>query len=389
MKALKTSNNTKEKNKWLAVLCIASAVFLSSCNGEPSTADSSAIITSTTTQPCFSDSINATVTAAVDKTIVVSSETDVKTDDTAVTSANTVSSVPTSADPGGEVVTEVTSVSYQSVYSSEITDSGIEDVKRGGYMTCQADIPDGCAEHLNALDELIESYPYMCGIYIRDIENNMVFEYNSDGYISGASTIKLIYAYYCCTLLESENASFEDTVEYRAQHMYGGAGVVKESAVGTMFTVRELMDFMLRYSDNTAYLMLLDHFGMSGFNTMMNDMGYSIYLSDSSKFPVLNAKILSDFMFRIYSQEGELWEAVMNSLNNSEYSYVRSILGDSCTVASKYGFTTGAYHEVTLIDNGSPYILTIMTGTYGNGYDRDFVKGITENADMHIEAYRK
>jgi beta-lactamase class A len=61
--------------------------------------------------------------------------------------------------------------------------------------------------------ELINNYGTTCSLYMVNLEDYATFGYNSDTYISTASTIKCPFAFYCYQEIAKGNYSFDDTLQ--------------------------------------------------------------------------------------------------------------------------------------------------------------------------------
>ncbi len=237
------------------------------------------------------------------------------------------------------------------------------------------------------MDKLIADYPYECAVLLESPEKGRLYSHNSDKFMPGASTIKLPYVYYCCLETEKGTHSLDETVVYLPKHKTGGAGVIKNCAYGTEWSIRTLLDYTVRYSDNVAYYMLISVFGKEGFNKMIKEWGYSISLGRTN-YPNLSSGFLSCSMLRFYekasSSDNECWQTVLAGLLESEGSQVRKEIS-SCDVSVKYGMTHGYYNEVCFIDSPSPYVLVIMSKTNSKGEYRDgdeaFFRSVARCAD--------
>ena len=146
-----------------------------------------------------------------------------------------------------------------------------------------------------ALDKLVKQYARGCAVELYSLEGTVLYAHRANTLISGASLIKLPYVYYCCTQIEAGTAKLTDTMTYTASFAQGGSGILRNKSYGTKYTLAQLMDYALRYSDNTAYYMLVTKFGAKGFNQMVKDWGYqNISISVSSRFPALTAAFMTD-----------------------------------------------------------------------------------------------
>ena len=86
------------------------------------------------------------------------------------------------------------------------------------------------------------------------------------------------------------------TEPIKSKTKQGGAGKVDKSPIGTEFTVAELMEYAIRYSDNTAYYMLNERFGFDGFMQYAESIGVELSLKltfPRPRFGYLSARRMS------------------------------------------------------------------------------------------------
>ena len=231
------------------------------------------------------------------------------------------------------------------------------------------------------MKKVIENYSHDCEILIYSPEYGRLFSHNTKKYVMGASTIKLPYVYYCCTQIEQGKHSLDEKVVYKEEHYYGGMGKVQYSEFGSEWTIRTLIDYTLRYSDNAAYFMLMSVFGKDGFNEMVKEWGYSSQLGVRN-YPDVNAEFMKTAMLKMKkrSSDGECWSIAWNALLKSVQVEARKELKGR-DVAIKCGTTNGYYHEVCYVDGEIPYVLIIMTEVDGKTKDEAFVRNIANIAD--------
>ena len=216
------------------------------------------------------------------------------------------------------------------------------------------------------MDALIKAYNRPTAVMVYNMDGTMLYSYNAATKMSGASLIKLPYCYYVCAQLENGFSSLDATMTYTEKWYHSGSGIIYKGAYGEVYTVAQLLDYALRYSDNVAYDMLVEIFGMDGFNAMVKRWGFSdIYIGNQTlRFPLLPANFVCESMrrFVIRSDDGGPWELAWDALCHSKDTYVRAVLGDENTpVAVKYGNIPKVWHEACYIGSDSPYILILMS----------------------------
>lgn len=242
----------------------------------------------------------------------------------------------------------------------------------------------------SALDRIVKQYSRGCAVELVSLDGTVLYSYRPNTRISGASLIKLPYVYYCCTQIEAGSARMTDTMTYNGSYTQGGSGILRNKPYGTKFTLAQLMEYALRYSDNTAYYMLVTKFGSAGFNQMVQEWGYTnISISVSGRFPALTAAFMADAMRKMYEKRdsGACWENAWLALVRSERSYARAVIGGTDEIAVKYGSIPDHYHETILVNCAQPYILVILSGAVNYNPDAKFVQNVVAAAKKTAEQY--
>lgn len=241
------------------------------------------------------------------------------------------------------------------------------------------------------MDCIAENYYRMCSVEIYSLDDGPIYRYNTDSEFFCASLIKLPYAVFVCQQLSSGVRSLDQTFTYTYQWYTGGSGVIKDSAYGSVYTIGQLLDYVLRYSDNIAYDMLVYLFGTPGFNKMVERWGFDVSIGTPyPRWPYINASFMSAAMhqMKIHSEDDECWKIAWKALNESTDVLVRDILGnDDTAVAIKYGMVEQVYHEVCFIDSDKPYILVIMSNTYNYAKNPWFIRDVAECAQRIVTDY--
>ena len=235
----------------------------------------------------------------------------------------------------------------------------------------------------NKMDGILNDYPRECSVIIYTQDDGTIYSYNPDSFMYSASVIKLTYAVYVCKQLSEGAGSLDDTMMYTPDWEAEGSGIIQYQGYGQIYTVSELLDYSLRYSDNVAYFMLTYLFNQDGFNDMIqNEWGCDIYMDAWSSFPDINAEFMQKSMTEMYNHrsDNEAWEICWDALMESETSYVREAL-NKYDVAVKYGSMDGVYHEACYIEAENPYTLVILSEMENFPTSEKFVKKIAVCAE--------
>ena len=244
------------------------------------------------------------------------------------------------------------------------------------------------ADGVSKMKSLINNYSRGCAVVVYSLEDGELYSYHKTTSFFGASLIKLPYAYFACTQIDAGVHSLDDTMTYTSSWYHGGSGIIRKGSYGKKYTVRQLLDYAMRYSDNVAYDMLVYLFGTSGFNSLMQEWGYSVKLgTPSPRWPNLTADFMRTSMQKMYERrnDGEAWQTTWTGLCKSTATYVRGALPG--TTAVKYGNVSYVWHETCFVDGDYPYVLVIMTSISGSP-NTTFIKNTAKAAGQIVEDYR-
>ncbi len=248
------------------------------------------------------------------------------------------------------------------------------------------------ADAVSDMDEILDNYWGFCAAEIYDISGEKIYEYSADSPVFCASVIKLPYAVYVCREITAGRMSPDDTFTFTGAWDYGGSGIIQHSSYGSVYTVRELLDYMLRYSDNIAYNVLVYLFGTEGFNSMVKEWGFDVELGDPyPRWPDITAEFMCRSMKEMYlhSSDGECWETAWDALINSTRGITRERVGsDDIPVAIKYGKEECmVYHETCYVGSETPYIYVILSEIGTDYTDYDFISSTADCADRIVHEY--
>lgn len=242
----------------------------------------------------------------------------------------------------------------------------------------------------STLDSVVKNYPYNSSVILYCMDGKTLYSNDPNRVYYGASMIKLPYVYYCCTQLEKGVHSLDETVTYTADQYMGGSGVIIYRGVGQTYTIEQLIDYSLRYSDNVAHCMLVRLFGIEGFNQMMADWGYdSVDLYSYSYFTDLTPDFILTAMKKMQAMstnKGRAWQAAWKALIGSEGLRIKNYFSNEA-VAGKYGLYSGVYHEACYFGGKEPYILVVMTQTIGYSVNNKYMEDVAAAARAEVNKY--
>ncbi len=158
---------------------------------------------------------------------------------------------------------------------------------------------------------------------------------------------------------------------------------------GNSYTVKDLLHYMIAYSDNNATLLLMQHMNVAVYNKVFTDLGLPIPSNDYNQF-LLSVKEYSLFLRILYN-------ATYLSVPASEYALemladcdfkdgLVKLIPATVKVAHKFGESgygnTYELHESGIVYAGAtPYLITVMTT------GSDLAKQATVISNISVQVY--
>ncbi len=241
-----------------------------------------------------------------------------------------------------------------------------------------------------SLDSIVKSYPRNTSVILYCMDGKTLYSNAPNRVYYGASMIKLPYVYYCCTQLEKGIHSLDETVTYTDANYFPGSGVIINRGSGKKYTVEQLIDYTLRYSDNVAYIMLIHLFGIDGFNKMTKEWGYgNIQLYSYSYFADVTPNFILTSMKKMQAKSANssrIWQAAWKALLGSDGLYIKQRFANEA-VAGKYGYKSGVYHEACYFGGKEPYILVVMSEINGIEQCGSYLASVASAARAEVNKY--
>jgi beta-lactamase class A len=164
----------------------------------------------------------------------------------------------------------------------------------------------------------------------------------------------------------------------------------KQIESGKPYSVRQLLKFMISYSDNNATYLLNKNVDLAAFHKLFEDLNIPKLSSSNSKITAKNFSVFFKVLFNASYLNRENSEFAVELLKECDFKLgMVKGLPVNTVVAHKFGEmgdeTTRQLHESGLIYiNNTPYLLTIMT----KGYDvKDLPEIIGDMSKMVYQGF--
>ena len=254
-------------------------------------------------------------------------------------------------------------------------------------------IPDGMRPDV----ELLERLAAVCkknknklSLYYKDLERGYTLTFMADKTYQAASVIKAPYVK--CLLASGVDGSEKLTMNSKM----GGSAHIDSYPKGTKFTVDELMEYAIRYSDNTAYYMLNQRFAFEEFTAYGDEIGITCNKNNKlvlklpkPRFGYLSARdvgLYFEDIANFVDNGGEDGKRLFSWLITTEEQRqlpaaytAKSYTAEELKISSKFeeaytsrheGYTIGhkygeqgsqAYHDGAIVWRDHPYVLAITS----------------------------
>ena len=187
-----------------------------------------------------------------------------------------------------------------------------------------------------------------------------------------ASMIKLFVLAKAMDDAEAGKFSLTDKLTLRDSDMVDGAGVLDGEPDGSQREIGELLELMIKESDNTATNMLVDYLGMDNINQYLAEHQYTdtilqhkMMLSNAGRINFTSVRDVGDLFTRIYRREcvdkyhdGLMLKYLLRQTDNE----CLPVVLPGWQAAHKTGEVTGVYHDGGIFfgKNGT-FVLVIMS----------------------------
>lgn len=226
----------------------------------------------------------------------------------------------------------------------------------------------------NTINYYNDIYGIKTAFTVISLKDYTTISYNADDTFAPASVLKAPYALYIYKEIAKGNLSLDDYVRYQSYFWERGCGIIKESAPGTPWSLKDILFHTINISDNSGYYMLRAKGGVEGYGEMLKDLGCTT-IDPARPWSKVSPHDLAILWNEIYNfsftcPEGELF---FNTLVDAEYNFIKNALNSYQKVAHKSGNNDKGYNDCAVVFGDSDpnaefvtndYIVVIMTKTY-------------------------
>ncbi len=228
----------------------------------------------------------------------------------------------------------------------------------------------------NEIAKIIEDYKLYKGVsnasvYIRDYSRTIWTAVNEFEKYEPGSLFKVPILITFLKMNEEEPGYLNKKIAFRTPFITNKSVAFKSKSIqlGKEYSVRELLEYMILYSDNNATALLNQNINQRSLTRLFTDLGLEVPNVKSSKY-FFDVKQYSLFMRALYNASYltiEDSEYAAELLSNADFKQgIRSSIPKNIKMAHKFGESgtdeQKQLHESAIVYLGeNPFLLTIMT----------------------------
>lgn len=222
---------------------------------------------------------------------------------------------------------------------------------------------DYTIEIVNAQKELTDYIKknYSASVSYEDLTYGYTFNYKEDTIYYAASTIKALVALYIYTNAAEGKINLDDTITYSSKFKVSYSTGVSKHKLGSKIKIRDLVKYSIIYSDNSAHQMLISYIGKSKLKSFGKSLGAKNTLNGGDNFGntssadgLIYMKAVNNFI----ENNGALGEELRSFFVSSQQ---KELSVNNLEVAHKYGLYKKYYHNMGIVYDERPYVVSVMT----------------------------
>ncbi len=205
--------------------------------------------------------------------------------------------------------------------------------------------------------------------YYSNPKNEKEFKNNEDEFFVAASTVKVGIATMISDMIKEGSLS-EDTLEYfNKMDFEGGTGIIQEDPYYTQYTIKYLLEVMIKYSDNIATNILIrtaeEIKGKSYYQSYMENITNGGFNINGN---LITANGAMNTIKNLYNnqEENEYYKKTINNMTQTEFNDRMSLYLPDNLIAHKIGGKENYFNDIGIVLTEDPYLFTSYCS---EGYD--------------------
>lgn len=214
-----------------------------------------------------------------------------------------------------------------------------------------------------ALNNAINSGGNVCSFIAVRLSDGAMISYNVNWLYRCASSYKALASLYVYKQAAAGAYNLDTGLTYTSSDYYSGSGIIKSSAFGSVYTLKQVADYSIRYSDNVAFVMLQRYINRGDLVDFATALGCPNAEGFEYTWPNVSALDAAVWWAEIYnfantsSYGQQLYNVFLNATNPS----IKKALDNKYAVAHKSGSMSYYFHDCGIVHSDDPYLLVVYT----------------------------
>ncbi|MDR0921233.1 MAG: class A beta-lactamase-related serine hydrolase [Lactobacillales bacterium] len=212
------------------------------------------------------------------------------------------------------------------------------------------------------LQQIIFSSSGEIGVTYVDLTSNQRFDINGKQKFFAASTNKVPLVMRISELVKAGKLTWDMPIKYEADDFENGTGILQGNIQPT-FTVHELANYAIVYSDNVAKNMLMRQLAPT-YETALENI-YQTYLPNEKSLTenLFSTNDLATILEKLYKEKSQI-EGYQELYQNMKQTIFHNRLETPLTqghIAHKIGSNEAEFNDIGIFEGNHPFILTVST----------------------------
>ena len=217
-------------------------------------------------------------------------------------------------------------------------------------------------EKLKEIENHFRSSNIKVSFSYEDIQTGMHIGYNENERYFTASVIKSPIVLYIYKMSTDNDLNLNEVITYKPEFYTGGTGSLQYQPLYTRYSIRELISKTIIESDNVAYGMLCSRISKDDIKNFYHEIGATTFWDEPN---TIWGKISSNdgviYMKELYKFTEEHQELKQEILNKYLIASNKLITLKDIPIAHKSGWASSSIHDMAIVYNKQPYVLSINT----------------------------
>lgn len=238
-------------------------------------------------------------------------------------------------------------------------------------------------QNFNELTKLVEDKEGTYAIYIKDLNNQDVYQYNESERFYAASLYKTPIAVQVVRMVQKGEITFNDPMVYAWQDSSSGTGSINTNPVGTEFTVDQVLDNLLKESDNTAQNMFVRYYGYEELKKGFELADDKKFFEDNTSSAEAQGKLYENIVISSYLNLNNRQLLLSKMSQTSFDDRINKGLAHDINFAHKIGNwgETGSWHDCGVATKDNKNVVVCVMSRY-TSYN-DFIS-VTEEVGRFV-----